>query len=394
MIRELTSTQKAIDVTVAGACALLFVLLLDDYGAGGLVAAVLFAAALAARRWSPPIALGLAWSAAVSQMAALAPPGPVDAAILPVVFACASYGRRAVRWAAFASALAGAGIAGAYVSRTSLAYGLSESPEALRSAVQSLAVTTLLTAITLLLAWTLGVLLRTSRRSRRARREADEAGRLAAAERERTRIARDMHDVVAHSLAVVIAQSDGARMLRRTDSEAVDEALETIGSVSRAALADVRGLLRQLRDEGATTRQPRVADLLALLDRFRASGLEVEARIDAATNDAADPVQQAAFRIVQESLTNALRWGDHSRPVRVVLQLTSRGIEVEVLSGLDPTRPARASSLAGHGLIGMRERAASVCGGLAAGPERDHYRVHAVLPTPASDELAVADARG
>ena len=133
-----------------------------------------------------------------------------------------------------------------------------------------------LTAVTLLLAWTLGVLVATAQRSRRNRQEADEAGEQVAAEQERTRIARDMHDVVAHSLAVVIAQSDGARLLRRTDPEAVDEALETIGSTARAALADVRVLLQQLRYEGTTSVQPGLADLDALLAQFRGSGLELD----------------------------------------------------------------------------------------------------------------------
>ncbi|MFD1722693.1 sensor histidine kinase [Amnibacterium endophyticum] len=393
MLRDLTRTERAVDLLIALAYAVVFAAGPVTSGAwdpGAVVPALLLAGALALRRLSPPVALGIAWAAALVQMALDTDPNLLDAAIPPVVYACAAYGSRATRWSAFVSALVGGGIAGAFAARHSLGQLLRGDPtEALRSflIIGSLA------AVTLLLAWTIGVLVATSRQSRSNRQRAVEADQQTAAEQERTRIARDMHDVVAHSLAVVIAQSDGARLLRRTDPEAVDEALETIGGVSRAALADVRVLLQQLRYEGTTSVQPGLADLPALLDQFRTSGLDVEAHLDEAASQTSTSVQLAAFRIVQESLTNALRHGDRGRPASVVLTRTGHGLEVEVRSALDPERPPRPSS-GGHGLIGMRERASAVQGDLKAGPDGEHFRVRAFLPAGATAALPVVGARG
>jgi signal transduction histidine kinase len=394
VLRPLTPTQRVVDLLIAGAYVLVFaVFFIRAYSYTGspliLLVVVLLGGALALRRWSPGLALAAAWAGAIAQMLAGDNADLYDAAIPPIVYACAVYGTRAVRWAAFSSSLVGAGIAGAYTARSSFATAIGGSVIDLQNALDSFGVVAALTAVTLLLAWTLGLLVRTAQRSRRNRQEADEAGERVAAEQERTRIARDMHDVVAHSLAVVIAQSDGARLLRRTDPEAVDEALETIGSVSRAALADVRVLLQQLRYEGTTSVQPGLADLGTLLDQFRSSGLRVDLRQegDVAVGTAA---QLAAFRIVQESLTNALRHGDLEQPATVSLARTPHGLEVEVVSALDPARPPRPSP-GGHGLIGMRERAAAVQGDLRAGPDGDRFRVRAFLPVAGTGAITLPD---
>ncbi|MGT2426311.1 sensor histidine kinase [Amnibacterium kyonggiense] len=388
MLRPISQTQRVVDVVIAVVCALLFGLL--SFRAGGLVeipgstaAIILLCAALAVRRWSPVLALIGAWVGAVAQMAALDSPNLYDAMIPALVYAASACGTRAVRWAAFTSSLAGAGIAGVYVARYRFMDAMTDSIGALPDAVNAFAIVAALTAVTLLLAWTLGLLVRTAQRSRRNRQEADEAGEQVAAEQERTRIARDMHDVVAHSLAVVIAQSDGARLLRKTDPEAVEEALETIGSTARAALADVRVLLQQLRYEGTTSVQPGLADLEVLLAQFRGSGLEVAVVRDPDLGGLGTAVQLAAFRIVQESLTNALRHGDLTRQASVLLTRTPHGLEVEVVNAVDPARPPRPSP-GGHGLIGMRERAGAVQGDLRAGPEGDRFRVRAFLPVGAA----------
>lgn len=395
MLRQLTTAQRTVDLLIAGAYFVVFGLLSGHLAGGiglaGFGAVLVFAGALALRRWAPGLALGAAWLGAVLQMLGSADANVLDAAIPPILYACAAYGTRPVRWAAFTSAFVGGGVAGVFTARYDFARAIAGSPGDLPAAVSQFASVGLLTAVTLLLAWTLGILVETARRSRRNRQEADEAGQQVAAEQERTRIARDMHDVVAHSLAVVIAQSDGARMLRRTDPEAVDEALETIGSVSRAALADVRVLLQQLRYEGTTSVQPGLADLDALVDRFRASGLQVDLRRDGDLAALGTSSQLAAFRIVQESLTNALRHADRARPASVLLARTPHGLEIEVLSGIDPERPPRVSST-GHGLIGMRERAAAVQGDLRAGPDGDRFRVRAFLPTSATAALPVVSA--
>jgi signal transduction histidine kinase len=396
VLRQLTPTQRTVDLLIAGAYFLVFGLFglhsSSLLGPLPLVSALAFAVALALRRWGPGFALGAAWLGAVAQMVSSDDANLLDAAIPPIVYACAAYGSRGVRWAAFSSAFVGAGIAGAFTARYSFQDAIrTGSASDWSSALGSFGVIGALTAVTLLLAWTLGVLVKTAQRSRVNRREADEAEQQVAAEQERTRIARDMHDVVAHSLAVVIAQSDGARMLRRTDPEAVDEALETIGSVSRAALADVRVLLQQLRYEGTTSVQPGLADLDALVDQFRGSGLQVDLRREGDLTALGTASQLAAFRIVQESLTNALRHADRDRPASVLLARTPHGLEIEVLSGIDPERPPRLSST-GHGLIGMRERAAAVQGDLRAGPDGDRFRVRAFLPSAATAALPVVSA--
>lgn len=391
MFRPISTTQRVVDLAIAGAFLLVFALvsLRDPTGIpASWAAVVLLAAALAFRRGSPALALIGAWAGAVAQTLALDTPNLYDAAIPAVVYACAAYGIRSVRWAAFSSSLVGAGVAGVYVARSSFLGAVTGSISDLPSAAAAFGIVGALTAVTLLLAWTLGVLVATAQRSRRNRQEADAAGEQVAAEQERTRIARDMHDVVAHSLAVVIAQSDGARLLRRTDPESVDEALQTIASVSRAALADVRVLLQQLRYEGTTSVQPGLGDLDALFAQFRASGLQLEVTREPDLGALGTSTQLAAFRIVQESLTNALRHGDLGRPASVVLAVTPHGLEVEVVNAIDTSVPPRPSA-GGHGLIGMRERAGAVQGDLRAGPDGDTFRVRAFLPTSATAALSI-----
>ncbi|WP_375390346.1 sensor histidine kinase [uncultured Amnibacterium sp.] len=396
MFRPLTQTQKVVDLAIAAAFVVVFGLF-SLRGAleipGSVAAIVVLGAALAVRRWSPALALIVGWAGAIAQMSALDSPNLYDAAIPAIVYGCAAYGTRGVRWAAFTSSLVGAGVAGVFVARYPFVRAITGSIGDLPSAVNAFAIVGTLTAVTLLLAWTLGVLVATAQRSRRNRQEADEAGEQVAAEQERTRIARDMHDVVAHSLAVVIAQSDGARLLRRTDPESVDEALETIGAVSRAALADVRVLLQQLRYEGTTSVQPGLADLDVLLAQLQGSGLRVDVTRDDDLGALGTATQLAAYRIVQESLTNALRHGDLERPASVLLVRTPHGLEVEVVNAVDPARPPR-SSPGGHGLIGMRERAGAVQGDLRAGPDGDRFRVRAFLPASVTAAIPILRPEG
>ena len=140
------------------------------------------------------------------------------------------------------------------------------------------------------------------------------------------RIARDMHDVVAHSLAVVIAQADGARYAprRRRIPAVATEALGTISTTARAALADVRLLLTQLRHSQGDGPQPTLADLEALYAQVRAAGVDLRVDVDPAPpGEPPAAVQLAVYRILQEALTNALRHGDGG-PVAVRLALARR----------------------------------------------------------------------
>lgn len=252
--------------------------------------------------------------------------------------------------------------------------------------------------VDLLLSWVTGALVRTARRAGASRLAKEQAEAEAATEHERGRIARDMHDVVAHSLAVVIAQADGARYaLAATSSaasssdhrssgaapsvgtEAAAQALTTIASTARSALTDVRLLLTQLRHSDPAGPQPTLDDLEALYAEVRAAGLDVRVDVDPAPR--AEPgaaVQLAVFRILQEALTNALRHGDGT-PAEVSLAWHADRVLVAVRNRI---RVGVTTTGAGHGLVGMRERAQLTGGVLEAGADGDDFVVRATLPTP------------
>ena len=160
-------------------------------------------------------------------------------------------------------------------------------------------------------AWVCGLLWRVVLRGRRTRSAQLQAESLAAEEQERVRIARDMHDVVAHSLAVVIAQADGARYAAAARPEMATEALGTIAQTARGALSDVRLLLTQLRHRQGDGPQPTLADLETLFAQVRQAGIEPRITVDPTPpGEPPGAIQLAVYRILQEALTNAIRHGD------------------------------------------------------------------------------------
>jgi signal transduction histidine kinase len=249
-------------------------------------------------------------------------------------------------------------------------------------------------AVTVVAAWALGDLRRARlrrlvdlrERAQLLELERDQEMRLAATA-ERARIAREMHDVVAHSLSVVIAQADGGRYAGRTDPEAATTALEAIAATGRQALTDMRGLLGVLRQDGGEkfAPQPDVAAIRGLVEDVRSSGLDVDLLVEGAPRDLPAGPQLAAYRIVQESLTNVLK---HAGPAsRAWVRLHWRPDALE-LSVLDDGRGASAAMISadgqGQGVLGMRERARLHGGRLDAGPRPGGgFGVHAVLPYPA-----------
>jgi len=348
----------------------------DDLGAVLLVVAM--SSALAMRRLQPGIALSLAWAGAVLQMAFQREPSPTDIAIFAVLYTTAAYGSRRVFWAGFASALVGAVVITAYLVLRGITFPLTA------QAIFSVVAVVLAAAFALLLAWVTGALARTAMRAARTSRAQRVAEAETIAEQERVRIARDMHDVVAHSLAVVIAQADGARYAAASSdagasSAATSEALTTIASTARSALSDVRLLLTQLRHSQAEGPQPTLADVETLYAQVRAAGVALSVDIDPVPpGEPPAAIQLAVYRILQEALTNALRHGVDRR-VQVHLGWFADRVELSVQN----TRAA-ASAMpehpAGHGLIGMRERAQLVGGSLIAGPEDARFVVRATLP--------------
>ena len=210
-------------------------------------------------------------------------------------------------------------------------------------------------------------------------RDRDQQAQLARAA-ERSRIAREMHDVVAHSLSVMIALADGAGAALERAPDRSRKALDELSATGRSALADMRRVLGVLTEEDAPlTPQPGSPDLGELVERFRTAGLVVR------TAGLADPLpadtglQLAIYRIVQESLTNALRHAPGTLRVDVTLRSLPGHVEVEVVDH-GATVPVQDAGGAGRGLVGMRERAGVYGGTIEAGPWNDGWRVRAALP--------------
>jgi signal transduction histidine kinase len=213
------------------------------------------------------------------------------------------------------------------------------------------------------------------------RHEQEKARR--ATEEQRTRLARELHDVVAHSVSVMTVQASAARRVMERSPGAAAEAVEAIERTGREALAEMRRMVAVLRpeDDGRPFQpQPGVRDLETLIEQMESTGLSVDMRLEGRPRDLPPSLDLSAYRIVQESLTNVLK---HAGPVHaeVVLRYGTSDIEIEVTD--DGTVAAARSETrnGGHGVIGMRERAALFGGELSvtSRPEGG-YCVRARLP--------------
>jgi signal transduction histidine kinase len=219
-------------------------------------------------------------------------------------------------------------------------------------------------------------------RARRLEAEREDRARRAVND-ERLRIARELHDVVAHSMSVIAVQAGVAHHVVDSRPEVARQALATVETTSRAALVEMRRLLGVLRQgdepQASLTPAPGLADVPALVDQFAEAGLTVRARLDDAPGEVPDGVDLSAYRIVQEGLTNVLRHGGPTAEIDITY-LNER-IVVQIDDDGPLTRHRPASSGAGHGLIGMRERVAVFHGSLDAGPTGEGgYRLVATLP--------------
>ncbi|WP_016935844.1 sensor histidine kinase, partial [Rhodococcus sp. R1101] len=180
-----------------------------------------------------------------------------------------------------------------------------------------------------------------------------------AATQERTRIAREMHDIVAHSLTAIIAQADGGRYAAAANPQTAADVLGTIADTGRRALTDMRSLLSVLREDSPRefTTTPGVDDVPALVEQVRASGLEVALVVDGRVREVSDGFGLSVYRIVQESLTNVLKHAGPRAHARVCLEWRSEMLVVEIV---DDGRGAAALVEArpgGQGLTGIEERA-------------------------------------
>ncbi|MCI0157900.1 sensor histidine kinase [Leifsonia shinshuensis] len=339
--------------------------------------AVLQCAAVAVRRLLPAVALLIAWAGALLQVALVQEVGPQDVAILIVLYSAAAHGGRVTRALGLVSALAGGVLAGWF-----LAVAVPRAAGTQPGSVPFLI--GLCTAI-LLLAWGAGLLRAVTRQAMADRLAAGAAAERArqaiAVEEERARIARDMHDVVAHSLTVMIAQAEGARLVAETRGGASPEALSAIADTGRSALTEVRGVLADLRSGDRDSAQPSLARLEALVARLRASGVAVAVSSSGEERPLPAAVDVAGFRIVQEALTNAVRHGGGSGGPTLHLEWADGALLLTVRNALVPGgEPPGHPPARGHGLIGMRERAHVVGGTVVTAVEDGAFVVTAVLP--------------
>ncbi|MEV2272372.1 sensor histidine kinase [Nonomuraea africana] len=243
-------------------------------------------------------------------------------------------------------------------------------------------------------AWSLGLWRRTQRaylaaleeRARRAEADREERALRAVAE-ERARIAREIHDVVSHSLSVVISQAQGGVYAVRADPGRAAGILTTIADAGRHALADMRGLLGVLRadtplEQGPADAQPTLAELPQLLEGARAAGLRVTFLRDGTERRLSPAAELAVYRLVQESLTNTLKHAGqgHAAVVRLTWEAAELAVRVED-DGQGPSREHAEGF--GHGLLGMRERFVAFGGTVTAGPAASGgFQVAARLPYP------------
>ncbi|ADD44123.1 histidine kinase [Stackebrandtia nassauensis DSM 44728] len=211
---------------------------------------------------------------------------------------------------------------------------------------------------------------------------------------ERRRIARELHDVVAHHLSVMNVMATGARRTLTSDPDRADEALATIESTGRTTLREMRRLLEVLRtddepavDDRELTPQPGLDAIHTLVGQVRSAGLPVKLVIDGTPFPLDQGIALTAFRIIQEGLTNTLK---HGGPANSGVRISYREDELEIEvtdNGAGQKSLTTASGRVGHGLVGMRERVALYGGSLRTGPRPGGgFRVHALIPIEAPTE--------
>ena len=210
--------------------------------------------------------------------------------------------------------------------------------------------------------------------------EREEKARLAVAE-ERARVARELHDVVAHNLSIMVVQAGAERRALAGERPQTAEVLDTIEQTGRAAMAEMRrllGMLRRSDDELALAPQPSLEHVADLVAQVREAGLPVELVVEGDVRALPSGIDLSAYRIVQEALTNALKHAGPAR-ARVTIHYGAGALEIDVAD--DGAGGADVSPAGGHGLIGMRERVALFGGELATGRRSGGgYAVRARLP--------------
>ncbi|MGW5973992.1 sensor histidine kinase [Streptomyces sp. NPDC055186] len=345
---------------------------------------LLLSLVVALRRRMPERMLVLAVVVGLLQVVLNVATVPADFALLVIVYTVAAVG---ARWA----------------SRLALTAGLCAAPVAQArwpfeevSVAGNIAMVVFLT-VPFALAWVLGDSMRTRRayfaqleeRAARLEKEREAQAKVAVAA-ERARIARELHDVVAHNVSVMVVQADGAAYVLDAAPDQAKKALETISSTGRQALAEMRRLLGVLRtgeheEAGEYVPQPDVQQIEDLVEQCRESGLPVDFKVEGTPRPLPSGVELTAYRIVQEALTNTRKHGgpNTGASVRLVYFDDGLGLLVEDDGKGAPHELYQEGGFdgQGHGLIGMRERVGMVGGTLDAGPRPGGgFRISVLLP--------------
>jgi signal transduction histidine kinase len=217
--------------------------------------------------------------------------------------------------------------------------------------------------------------------ARQLEQERDERARLAV-ELERTRIARELHDVIAHSVSVMVVQASAERKVLGKEHQQTRDVLEMIEHTGRQSLVELRrmlGVLRKADDPLLRAPQPGLPDLTSLLDQVREAGLRVAFHVEGTAIPVPAGVGLSAYRIVQEALTNTLKHAGNAH-AEVTLRYFGDHLDLVVVDDGSGSADGGRSN-GGHGLVGMRERVAMLGGSLQAGPqERGGFAVTATLP--------------
>ncbi|WP_285184483.1 sensor histidine kinase [Rhodococcus sp. MEB041] len=238
---------------------------------------------------------------------------------------------------------------------------------------------------TMAVAWLIGTLARTRRlyvqsleeRAAQAERERETGTRMAVLG-ERTRIARELHDVVSHSLSAIVLLSEGAASIAHADPDRAAEAMRSVRDTSRGAMSEMRSMLTVLRsDDDPVGPQPGLDRIDALLDESRAVGIPV-VRVDEGTpRELGAGAAAVVYRVIQEALTNVRKHAGEVHDVRVSLCWNDDGVDIRVVDD-----GKSGTGTWGLGLIGMRERVEAQGGDLEVGPTDSGFGVHARLPVP------------
>lgn len=359
-----------------------------------LLVALSTAALLARRRW-PVAVLAVTTVDAVLVTVLLGNTYGHEFAVAFAAYAVASLRPASTAWLGTLSAIALVGgsvlLAG---DASGIDAGVEGAPEPLPPLL-GLGIAASFTALTIMVAHAIGMSVRARReheralvdRANRVLLERDQRDQLATAA-ERARIAREMHDVVAHSVSVMVALADGASASLDKQPERSRVALRELSETGRGALAEMRSILGVLRTEdaedtapfaGGAPLAPTTGNLEELLARFRAAGLPVE-RVDSGPPLPRQPrLLLTVYRVVQESLTNVLRHATGAAWVRVEIACADDVVVVTVTNdvGIRAAQPG-----GGNGLVGLRERVGAFGGTVTAGPSGDGWRVQATIPVP------------